>query len=334
MGGVLSHRETIDASLTSNVVPTLRGFFMLEHRFANVVAGATFLLLVIGGTVNPTGSSLACPEPTFVCHGELFPKMVGGVFYEHGHRLAAMTVGLLQIALTVLLIRRGHRLLGVLLLGAVILQGLLGAITVKYKLPWYVSTAHLALAMSYFAALIWTSFRMRPAPTVLTLDQHEKRVAALGPARTWIKIALGAVIIQLLLGALVRHLGAAMVCLGMPTCTLGGDWWPEAGVQHLHMIHRAFGVIVALVTTTAAVQVYRHAKHWPNLRVLAMIAPVLVVAQIVLGIYTVMTMRAVPLAVAHFAGAASLWALWLSAWCMTRTRKTTNIDVSQIGEAV
>lgn len=293
---------------------------MLEHRFAKVVAAATFLLLVIGGTVNPTGSSLACPEPTFVCHGQLFPPMVGGVFYEHGHRLAAMTVGLLQIVLTVLLWRRGEKRMGVLLLAMVIAQGLLGAITVKYKLPWYVSTAHLMLAMSYFATLIYTAFRMRPAPAVVELEQHERRVRELGPARTWIKLALGAVVIQLLLGALVRHLGAAMVCLGMPTCTIGGDWWPAAGVQHLHMVHRAFGVVVALVTSTAAVVVWRHAKSWPSLRLLALIAPVLVVAQIVLGVYTVLTMRLVPIAVAHFAGAASLWALWLSAFCMTRTR--------------
>src|SRR6478752_8089771 len=92
---------------------------MLEHRFAKLSAAATFVLLVIGGTVNPTGSSLACPEPTLVCHGQLFPPMVGGVFYEHGHRLAAMTVGILQICLTVLLLRRrkDHKKLAWLLLG-------------------------------------------------------------------------------------------------------------------------------------------------------------------------------------------------------------------------
>src|ERR1043165_4837119 len=112
---------------------------MVEHRFAKLAAGATFLLLVIGGTVNPTGSSLACPEPTFTCHGDLFPPMVGGVLYEHGHRLAAMTVGSFQIVLTVLMLARGrHRLLAVGLLVMVILQGTLGAITVKYLLPWYV----------------------------------------------------------------------------------------------------------------------------------------------------------------------------------------------------
>jgi len=295
---------------------------MLEHRFAKLAAGATFLLLVIGGTVNPTGSSLACPEPTLVCHGQLFPPMVGGVFYEHGHRLAAMSVGFLQIALTVLLLRRtSMKRLAWLLLGMVILQGGLGAITVKYKLPWFVSTAHLLLGMSYFATLIYTAFRTRPAPSALELDRHEKLRRDLGSARTWIRVACGAVFVQLLLGALVRHLGAAMVCLGVPTCTMGGDWWPESGVQHLHMIHRGFGVVVGIVTVIAAIQIDRRAKAWPQLRVLALVAPLLVAGQIALGIYTVLTFRSVPVAVGHFAGAVSLWALWMSALLMTRRRQ-------------
>ncbi|HEY5925703.1 MAG TPA: COX15/CtaA family protein [Kofleriaceae bacterium] len=302
---------------------------MLEHRFAKLAAGATFLLLVIGGTVNPTGSSLACPEPTLVCNGQLFPPMVGGVLYEHGHRLAAMTVGFLQIALTILLLRRtALHGLAWLLLGMVIAQGLLGAITVQYKLPWFVSTAHLLLGMSYFAMLIYTAFRTRPAPSALELGRHEKLRADLGSARTWIIVAVSAVFIQLLFGALVRHLGAAMVCLGMPTCTIGslslsgGNWWPDAPVQHLHMIHRAFGVVVGIITTIAAVMVYRRAKAWPQLRLLALVAPLLVVAQIALGIYTVLTMRSVPVAVGHFAGAVSLWALWVAALLLTNRRQT------------
>lgn len=304
---------------------------MLEHRFAKLTAGATFVLLVIGGTVNPTGSSLACPEPTLVCHGQLFPPMVGGVLYEHGHRLAAMTVGFLQIALTVLLLRRtAMKGLAWLLLGAVVLQGLLGAITVQYKLPWFVSTGHLLLGMSYFALLIYTAFRTRPAPSALELDRHEKQRAELGSARTWIVVGCVTVFAQLLLGALVRHHGAAMVCLGMPECTMGGDWWPDTGVQHLHMIHRAFGIVVALVTTIAAIAVYRRAKAWPQLRALALIAPALVTLQIVLGIYTVLTMRSVPVAVGHFAGAASLWALWISALLMSRRRQTA-VEIAPAG---
>lgn len=300
---------------------------MLEHRFAKLVAFATFVLLVIGGTVNPTGSSLACPEPTFVCHGELFPPMTGGVLYEHGHRLAAQTVGLLQIILTYLLIRRRPPLkkLAWTLGGMIAVQALLGALTVYYLLPWYVSTAHLLLAMTYFATLLYTAFLTRPAPSVVELAKHEQRREQLGAARKWIAIAVVAVFLQLLLGALVRHLGAAMVCLGMPECTLAGDWWPDASVQQLHMIHRAGGVIVAIVTTIAAVQVYRAAKSWPGMRLLAIVAPLLVLGQVALGILTVMTMRSVPLAVAHFGGAAGLWALWTSAWFWARSRRMTQI---------
>lgn len=293
---------------------------MVEHRLAKAAAAATFVLLVIGGTVNPTGSSLACPEPTLVCHGQLFPPMVGGVLYEHGHRLAAMTVGLLQIALTWLLLRRGQRRLGWILLGLVIAQGALGAITVKYKLPWFVSTAHLLLGMSYFATLIYTAFRTRPAPSVVELDHHARLRDELGSGRRWIAVACVAVFVQLLVGALVRHLGAAMVCLGMPSCTRTGEWWPDAAVQDLHMIHRGVGVAIAVITSVAAVIVFRRARSWPALRALALIAPVLVAAQIALGVFTVLTLRAVPLAVGHFAGAASLWALWMSAWLMTAPR--------------
>jgi heme A synthase len=299
---------------------------MLEHRFAKLAALATFLLLVIGGTVNPTGSSLACPEPTIVCDGQLFPPMVGGVFYEHGHRLAAMTVGLVQIALTVLLLsrRRALRRLAVLLLGMVIAQGVLGAITVAYKLPWFVSSGHLLLGMSYFAALLYTAFRTRPAPSVIELERHDRLRASLGGARRWIGIACGAVLVQLLLGALVRHLGAAMVCLGIPACTRGGDWWPDEAVQELHMLHRGFGVVVAIVTTIAAIAVLRRARAWPSLRLLALAAPLLVVGQLALGVYTVLTLRAVPLAVGHFAGATALWGLWISAWLITGRRAASS----------
>ena len=323
----MSHRAASLLVIHSNVVPTL-GPLMLEHRFAKLAAIATFLLLVIGGTVNPTGSSLACPEPTIVCHDQLFPPMVGGVFYEHGHRLAAMTVGLLQIALTVLIFRRrrrqGLRGLAVLLLGMVIAQGLLGAITVKYKLPWFVSTGHLLLGMSYFATLIYTAFRTRPAPSVVELERHDRLRADLGGARRWIAAACVAVLVQLLLGALVRHLGAAMVCLGMPSCTRGGDWWPAEAVQRLHMIHRGFGVVTAIVTTSAAVAVFRRARAWSSLRLLALAAPLLAVGQIALGIYTVTTVRSVPVAVGHFAGATTLWGLWISAWLVSGQRSVAH----------
>jgi cytochrome c oxidase assembly protein subunit 15 len=300
---------------------------VLAHRLAISAAVATFCLLVIGGMVNATGSSLACAEPTLVCNGSLLPPMTGGVLYEHGHRLFAMSVGVLQIALTVALVRgRPRRLrLGALLLGMVIAQGGFGAITVAFKLPWFVSTGHLLLGMSYFAALIYTAFRTRPEPTVIELDRHARLRGELGDARKWIAIACGAVMCQVLLGALVRHLGAALVCLGMPGCSraaTAAEWWPDAPIQELHMVHRIVGCVVAIVTTVAAVQVLRCARSWPALRGIAAVAPLVVIGQVALGVQTVLTLRAVPLAVAHFAGAMTLWALWMSAWLVTGERSS------------
>jgi cytochrome c oxidase assembly protein subunit 15 len=253
--------------------------------------------------------------------------MTGGVLYEHGHRLFAMSVGLLQIALTITLAasRAGtprRRKLGFLLLGMVIAQGGFGAITVAFKLPWFVSTGHLLLGMSYFAMLIYTAFCTRPEPTVIELDRHARLRRELGDARKWIAIACGAVMCQVVLGALVRHLGAALVCLGMPTCTTTGEWWPDAAIQDLHMVHRIVGCVVAVVTTVAAVQVLRRARSWPALRGIAVVAPLVVAGQVALGVFTVLSMRGVPLAVAHFAGAMTLWALWMSAWLVTGERST------------
>jgi heme a synthase len=306
------------------VIPTAEGK-MIEHRFAKLTAIATFFLLIIGGAVNPTGSSLACPEPTLVCHGQLFPPMTGGVLYEHGHRLAAMTVGLLQIALTVLLWlrRRDLRGLACLTLAMVIGQGALGAFTVAYKLPWFVSTGHLMLAMSYFAVLIYVGFRTRRDGPVTELRRHDRMRAELGVSRVLIGVACALVMLQLLLGALVRHLGAAMACLGVPSCTRDGTWWPEASVQQLHMIHRGFGVLVAVVTTTIAIMVWRRSRSSLSIRLLMGLAILTVLLQVGLGIATVLTLRSVPVAVGHFAGAAAVWAIWISAWFATARRRPT-----------
>lgn len=286
---------------------------MFEHRFTIATAAATFLLLLVGGTVNPTGSSLACPEPTLICHGQLFPKMTGGVLYEHGHRLVATTVGLMQIVLTVLLwLRRPSlRWLGVLALAAVCVQGTLGALTVYYKLPWAVSTAHLLLAMAYFAALLYIAYRTRPDPA-------GRRRPDLRRARPWIAVAAAAVLLQVLLGGLMRHHGGALASVDWPLHQ-GSVWPADAPLPlQLHMAHRIGGVLVGLIVLAASIALFRAARGWPRMRALAALAPALVVLQITLGLLTIASYRSVPVAVAHFGGAALLWALWWSAWILSR----------------
>ena len=124
------------------------------HRFATLVAVCTVFLVLAGSLVTSTNSGLSVPDwPTsYGWNMFTFPpsKWVGGIVYEHGHRLIASTVGFLTIVLAVWLWmserRRWMRWLGVSALGAVIAQGVLGGLTVLFFLPWWISSAHATLA--------------------------------------------------------------------------------------------------------------------------------------------------------------------------------------------
>lgn len=284
----------------------------LEHRWAMVTALGTFLLLMAGGTVNPTGSSLACPEAFVVCKGELFPEMTGGVLFEHGHRQIAMLVGLLQLGLSVLLwLRRpALRRLAVVALVMVALQALLGALTVYFKLPWFVSTAHLMLAMAYFATTLYQAWRTREAPPAAA------RRGSVG-IRRWIAIGGAAVLAQILLGGLVRHHGAALASIDLPLHD-GSLWVSGAALPlQLHLAHRLGGVVVGTIAIIAAIAIARGARDWPALRRTALAVPVAVLLQIALGALVILSFRTVYLTVLHFGGAALLWGLFAGMWLMS-----------------
>src|SRR6266849_2024893 len=149
------------------------------HRFAVLTAGATFALLFVGGLVTSTGSGLAVPDWP-LSFGLVFPPMAGGVLFEHGHRLAAAAVGCLTVVLALWTVvgepRPGVRALGLLALLAVVLQGVLGGITVLYKLPPAVSVTHACLAQTFFCLTVtlalvtspaWSAPRPRRSPAAL-----------------------------------------------------------------------------------------------------------------------------------------------------------------------
>src|SRR5882762_2887127 len=137
------------------VVPVL-------HRFAKLVAACTVLLILAGSLVTSHDAGLSVPDWPTSYGWNMFtfpPSMwVANIFYEHGHRLIASTVGFLTIVLAVWLwradSRRWLRWLGVAALGAVIAQGVLGGITVLFFLPAAVSTAHAGLAEVFFCMTV------------------------------------------------------------------------------------------------------------------------------------------------------------------------------------
>ena len=175
------------------------------HRFAVLVACATFFLIIAGANVTSHDAGLAVPDWP-LSFGKVFPQMVGNVFWEHGHRMIATAVGLLTIALVVYLQLREPRgwvkRLGWIALAAVIAQGLLGGLTVKLFLPLWVSAAHATLAQLFFLitvsiAMFTSSGWMSPPSFVRSVEN-----ASLRPLSV---LALAVILTQLVLGATLRH---------------------------------------------------------------------------------------------------------------------------------
>ncbi|MEM7249695.1 MAG: COX15/CtaA family protein, partial [Acidobacteriota bacterium] len=285
---------------------------------------ATFGLLLLGALVHPTGSSLVCPDWP-LCFGQAFPAMKGNIAIEHGHRMAGATIGLLTIALVIAGWRR-QRGLVLLALVLVITQGLLGGITVLYRLPPMVSTAHLAMGMTFFLVLLTTCARLGGAG-------GESTAPGRGLA-TWL---FGAVFFQMVLGGLVRHLGAGFACGNNPF-TCHGDLWPVQPPEQLQMFHRACGALILLAVLAATPRLIRGAKSAgrPLARMAVLAAPILVVVQVALGMLTVMTNVAVAPVVAHTGGAAlllgSLWLARLSLSEAPTSRATTETSVPSFTE--
>jgi cytochrome c oxidase assembly protein subunit 15 len=282
------------------------------HRFAVVTSFFTWILIWIGGLVTSTESGLSVPDWP-LSYGMLMPPMVGGIFYEHGHRMAATFVGLLTVILAVWLWRREERRwmrrLGAVALAMVIAQGVLGGITVLYLLPTPVSVTHATLAQTFFCVTVLLAFATsREWKESSALDADED-----GMRRLTI-IATASVYVQLILGAVVRHTGAALAIPDFPLAF--GRLIPplnEAPVV-IQFIHRLGAVVVAACLVWLILRIRKHRGQSSRFVRPAMVLGALLVLQIVLGGTVVWTSRAVLAATAHVAVGALLLA---TSWFLT-----------------
>jgi protoheme IX farnesyltransferase len=185
----------------------------LHHRLALLLAGATLALVFVGGLVTSTQSGLAVPDWP-LSYGRVFPPMRGAVLFEHGHRLLAASIGFLTL-LTALAFQRfeGRRWLrraawGAL--GLVVLQGLFGGITVllKLKKPAF-SVVHACLAQTFFSLTValaaWSSRAWEEAPARPPEPEGATPLHLAG------LLLFAALYAQLILGAVIRHTGLAVL---------------------------------------------------------------------------------------------------------------------------
>ena len=278
------------------------------HRFARVVAGCTVLLVLAGSLVTSTASGLSVPDwPTSYGWSMFtFPpsKWVGGILYEHGHRLIASTVGFLTIVLAAWLWlkdpRRWMKRLGVTALGTVVAQGVLGGLTVLFFLPAPISTAHAGLAEIFFCSTVaialftspqWMRGYGRDTTSPAGIDDvMARRVATTTTVLIYV---------QILLGATMRHTGAGLAIPDFPLMFghwLPTDWDPKIAI---HFAHRAGALVVMLAILATSAHIWFHHADRRELTRPAVLVVALVTLQVTLGALTVLSRRDVWINSAH-----------------------------------
>ena len=310
------------------------------------VAFLVFLLLLAGALVTSTESGLAVPDWP-LSYGKVMPPMVGGILYEHGHRLVAAAVStLVGLELGALLFflegRKTVKRLAAAAFGAILLQAVLGGLTVLFLLPPAISSAHAALAEIVFAltavvALMcsrtWNDLTAHPASLPFEENLSSNGAKARSAFR-WTLLATAAIYVQIVLGAVMRHTGAGLAIPDFPAAF--GGLWPSAdelqrrGVG-LHLAHRV-GAVVVLVLVLAAVRALgRLSAVNPVFAGFAAAWTGLVTIQILLGALSIWSKKAPPLTAAHLAGGALCWVTGvLATVCVGACRNRANAISSRI----
>jgi cytochrome c oxidase assembly protein subunit 15 len=293
---------------------------------------------------------LAVPDwpTTFGYNMFLFPisKWVGGILFEHTHRLMGSLVGFLTIILAVWLWvgddRRWVRNLGVIAVVGVILQGILGGLRVTMMKDqigiFHACVAQAFLGLLVFIALVTTKFWSSFA------DRRFDFQKFLPIKRLAIAITV-AIYVQLALGATMRHQHRDLAILDFPTAN--DAWIPDTSAPALakinawrearafsdvsafqiwlQMVHRFLALIIAISIVAFCVRVWREMRDPAGLNRLSLLWVVLVFGQITLGGWVIWSNKAADVATAHVAlGAVMLsFGVSISAICWRISQKET-----------
>ena len=323
------------------------------HRFIVVTAAATFLLLGSGGMVTSHEAGMSVPDwpNTYGYNMFLFPvsRWVGGIFYEHTHRLLASGIGFLTSILAVWLwfgdSRKWMRWLGVLAFGLVAFQGLLGGLRVTLHMD-KLGVVHGALAQSFFVLICalalftsrwWKNSEGGAGSPLPAVGAHGVTRPTDKNLRTLVLATTILIFVQLILGATMRHQHAGLAISDFPLAH--GKIWPDTSAFAvarynadrmdvisekpitafqiiLQMAHRIVALAIFMGVAACAWQAWRRLGRKDSLTRLAMFWLALIVAQILLGAWTIWSNKAADVATAHvLVGALSLvtGALWCAA---------------------
>jgi cytochrome c oxidase assembly protein subunit 15 len=239
-----------------------------HHLFAVITACFTFVVIMFGASVTSNDAGLSVPDwPTSFGYLVKVPHLVGGVRFEWSHRMVAgsLVVLTLAIAIWTLVVERRSwlRKLALAALGTVIAQAVLGGLTVLYLQPPAVSTAHAAVAQTFFCiAVAIAVFTGRQWVEEVPRVEFDTRRPSLF---TLTLLSIGVLYVQLILGGMFRHRGMS--------------WWP-------HVVHAA---VVAVVLTWTSIRALSNYSKIDAIRRSAITILSLLITQLCLGFAAFLT---------------------------------------------
>ena len=298
------------------------------RRLSKLLVVSTLLLIFVGALVKSHEVGLSVPDwPT--SYGKQmfsFPvsEMVGGIFYEHGHRLFATIVGFLTLVQSILLGFSNQPLwikkMGFFALLLVVIQGLLGGMTVLFFLPPQISIIHGILAQTFFVSTIFIAYSLS------SIRSHRNNINYPLSIKRGAVILTAMVYVQLILGALMRHTASGLAIPDFPT--MGGMWIPtfsDSMIDNInaelfdknldmvskwqviiHFLHRMGAIIITLALSFFIYKFGKNVKkNSMELKMLIMISIILLI-QISLGAVTVLSERMPYIASFHVVTGAAL----------------------------
>jgi len=288
--------------------PTEVAIFMkVIRRIAWVTVGFTYVLVSLGGTVRVKNAGLSCPDWP-LCYGKVFAFPDVGALLEEAHRYTASIVSALIVALVICALiwaRKERQVLIPALIAPVLLvvQIVLGGLTVLWKLPPTIITAHLGTALAIFATVITIAVMAGKAVPSQEHPDKTRKFALLAMTNALFVYGL------MLSGSYVVGSGASLACPGWPLCGTPAAWAVTYHLADINVLHRYIATFVGLVLIWTVVSGWRRRKVAPGQAWIALAAGILFVVQAAVGGLVVLLRRPDLIAALHLALATAVWGL-------------------------